>query len=379
MPAGYLRPRAAGDGAPIALVLPNLRVGGVQTVALELAGALRDAGRAVDLVVASGEGRLIERAPPGVGVYSLAAPRLRHAVVPLWRYVRERRPDAMVVSMWPLTTLAVPVARIAGFRGPLLLVEHSVLSLSPAGRGARGLALRAGLRLVNRHADALVGVSDGVCDDLRELGAPGDRIVRLHNPVRLEPRSGTDDVPAPAPWLARPKRLRLLAIGRLKPAKDYPTMLEAMAVLRERGVDVGLLVLGDGPDRAALEALRDRFGLADHVHFTGDADDPLAYCRHAGLLLFSSRWEGFGNVIVEALSQGLPVVATDCRSGPAEVLEGGRLGALVPVGDAKAFADAVEAALRHEHDPAPLRARAADFSPRAVAARYLELIERCRT
>jgi len=162
-------------------------------------------------------------------------------------------------------------------------------------------------------------------------------------------------------------------VGGLKREKDFPLLLHAFSRLRNK-VDARLLILGEGDERSALEALIRELGLQEPVFLPGFVPDTVPFHAHADLFVLSSSNEGFGNVIVEALEQGTPVVSTDCLSGPAEILEGGRYGTLVPVGDVEALAKAMEDALTHPHDTEALKRRAQDFDVGRIADQYLDLL-----
>ena len=165
--------------------------------------------------------------------------------------------------------------------------------------------------------------------------------------------------------------LRIETVGTLKAVKDFPTLLRAFARLREQA-NARLLILGEGEGRAELESLVQSLGLSDAVELPGFVGDPGPYYAKADLFVLSSDHEGFGNVIPEALGRGVPVVSTDCPSGPREILCDGKYGALVPVGDAEALAQAMLASLQSTHDPAALKARARDFAVDTIAGQYLD-------
>src|SRR5690606_26732556 len=135
-----------------------------------------------------------------------------------------------------------------------------------------------------------------------------------------------------------------------------------------------LCILGEGEERPRLQALVDALGLDGRLLLPGYQSDPAPWYAHADLFVLSSDHEGFGNVIVEALEQGVPVVSTDCPSGPREILEGGKYGTLVPVGDAAALASAIDDALSREHNHDALKRRAQDFSVDKAADAYLDLL-----
>jgi glycosyltransferase involved in cell wall biosynthesis len=186
--------------------------------------------------------------------------------------------------------------------------------------------------------------------------------------------------PAPHPWLSEPGPPVVLGVGRLSAAKDFGLLVEAFGLLRQRR-QARLVILGQDKNAAKTarrqEEFRDsaaRHGAEADVAFPGFSDNPFAWMAHAGALAVSSRHEGFCNVIAEALACGCPVVSTDCPSGPSEILEGGRWGRLVPVGDAPAMALALTATLAETPDRDALRRRAQAFSLSAAVDRYAELL-----
>jgi glycosyltransferase involved in cell wall biosynthesis len=225
-------------------------------------------------------------------------------------------------------------------------------------------------------ADAVVAVSDGVADGLAAAtGLPRDRITTIYNPVVSPAMLVKAAEPTPHPWLESGQPPVILGVGRLVPQKDFPTLIRAFARLRSEG-PVRLLIVGPGSTeaQAELRSLATALGGAEDMELPGSILNPFAYMARAGVFVLSSAWEGFGNVLVEALACGCPVVSTDCPSGPAEILDGGRYGALVPVGDDRAMAEAILAALAHPPERAALTARGAEFSVDRAVERYLAII-----
>jgi glycosyltransferase involved in cell wall biosynthesis len=164
----------------------------------------------------------------------------------------------------------------------------------------------------------------------------------------------------------------LLAVGTLKAVKRHDLLVRAFA--RMPRADATLCILGEGQERAGLETLIGSLGLQDRVLLAGYQADPAPWYAHADLFVLSSDHEGFGNVLVEALEHGLPVVSTNCPTGPHEILEDGKYGRLVPVGDVDALARAMDKALSANHDREQLKRRALDFSVEKAADAYLDLL-----
>ena len=356
----------------IAILLPDLRAGGAERLHVSLARAWIAHGFEVELVLRQARGELLAELPRGSSVVSLDAGRVRSTILPLARYLRMSKPQALLAAMWPLTVVAVVSARMAGFRGRLLGSEHSPLSLAYAGRGAlHRVLLSSSQRWAYRRLDAVIGVSLGVADDLARLsGLPRDSFKVINNPAALGGVVAQSETPIEIASAPRPI---FLTVGTLKRVKRQDLLIDAFARLPadSRGT---LCIVGDGPERATLEARIQELGLEDSVLMPGFIANPGPWYAAANAFVLSSEYEGFGNVLVEALEYGLPIVSTDCIAGPSEILEGGRYGRLVPVGDAEAMAEAMKQALIAPFDRDALQARAKDFSLEVIADRYLEVL-----
>ena len=358
----------------ISILLPDLRGGGAERVNLDLAHEFARAGHDVEFVLMQPRGELLEEAKTSFPVVDLATPRARGVPFALIRYLRRRRPDALLAAMWPLTGIAGLAARLSGYRGRLVVSEHVDFRSTPSFKAVERLALRHLGRLIYAPCNRVVAVSNGVADSLEGVaGLPRNRIEVIHNPVRTHAPEimCDDDQRALEGWLHA--ETRLIAIGTLKRQKGFDVLLRALADLRQRR-DARLLILGEGALRGELEVLARDLGVADSLWMLGFRSNPGTFLQHAHVFVLSSNWEGFGNVIVEALSAGVPVVSTDCPSGPFEILEGGRYGRLVAPSDANAMASAIETTRSIGGSATQLKARAKEFNPVKQAAYYLELL-----
>lgn len=226
-----------------------------------------------------------------------------------------------------------------------------------------------------RLAHARVGVSAGVCDDISALsGLPRQMFEVIYNPVPSRPISDVQSLKKVDALWAAPRGARIVTVGSMKAQKNHPLLLRAFAKIGRR--DARLMFVGTGTGEADLRALAAELGVADRVVFAGFHPNPTAFYQTADLFVLSSDYEGFGNVIVEAMACGTPVVSTDCPSGPSEILENGRLGQLVQVGNANALAHAITTSLDGPVPQAMLKARAADFAPAIAAQKYLSHIKK---
>jgi glycosyltransferase involved in cell wall biosynthesis len=250
-------------------------------------------------------------------------------------------------------------------------------NLSAALEGRSGFArwLRtAPMDLIYPRVDHVVCVSQGVLEDTRALtGLPDERLSVIRNPVVTPRLAELAAQPADHPWAADPTVPLILGAGRLTEQKDFPTLVRAFARLR-KDRPARLVILGDGRQRGVLETLARERGVAADLALPGFAPNPYAWMARAKLFVLSSAWEGSPNVLTEALALGLPSVATDCPSGPREILAGGRWGPLVPVGDDAALAAAMAATLDDPQPPEALRAAVAEYTRDAAAGAYLRVL-----
>jgi len=351
--------------ARIALLLPSLEPGGTERVTLTLAAEFLRLGDEVDLLVLRQEGALLDAVPVGVRLVPLDAKRFRNAVRPLQDYCTQVRPDALLASMWPLTSIAVWAARRSRIR--VVVAEHNTLSVEaqtwPA--SARAL-LRPAVRWSHRQAAARIAVSRGAAEDLARLcGLPRSAVHAIHNPIAPPSPPQPCDLPD---WGSAGRRI--LSVGTLKPQKNHLLLLNAFARMARPGDR--LAIVGEGRERAAIEQAAQKLGISSQLLLPGYTSTPERWYASADLFVLSSDYEGFANVVAEALGYGLTIISTDCPSGPAEILKG--LGRLVRVGDAVAMAEAMDEALAAPDAREAARARATAFAPAPIAARYRTLL-----
>lgn len=375
----------------IALFMSDLGGGGTQRRFLALSQAFTAAGQRVDLVVASGAGDFRGRIPATARLVALdaAAPPLLHrrrglrvatSTGRLARYLAAEAPDVLLASSNPANLVALTArARSAGGRARPLPVAISVnVDLEAAFRARRRLhggLLRLLARRRYSEADAVIAISEGVAASISAVASvPRQRVVTIPNPIDTAAIRLQASQSITHSWLAPGAPPLILAVGKLKPQKDFETLLRAFARLRTAR-QANLMILGEGEQRRPLTALVGKLGLGACIAMPGFADNPYAWMARARLLVLSSRWEGFSNVLAEALAVGCPVASTDCPSGPAELLENGAFGPLVPVGDAEALAAAMCTCLDHPIGRERLMARAERFSVEQAAARYLAVLE----
>jgi glycosyltransferase involved in cell wall biosynthesis len=378
-----------------------------------IADGLARRGHRVDLLVCRRKGFLADKVPTTVHLSELrAAPmwRARWAAVradaggarqllrpflltskpphslaqlpALAEHLMRDRPDVLLSAMPQENLIAVQARALAGAATRLVLTEHNTLSRRVA--AARSANYRHLSPLIARQypqAEAIVAVSRGVADDLAGLAQlPRARIAVIYNPVVPHDILARANAPVAHPWLQAGEPPVVLGVGTLVRQKDFPTLIRAFAPLR-RARPARLVILGEATEaaatprrRAELTRLASELGVAADVDLPGYVDNPYPWMARAAVLVLSSTYEGFGNVLPEAMACGCPVVSTDCPSGPAEILEGGRYGRLVPVGDDRALGEAIAATLDEPPAPEALRQRATVFSVERAIDQYERLV-----
>jgi len=365
---------AAGTDGRLAVFTANVGGGGAERAMLKLAGGMAAHGYTVDLVLSRAEGEYLGEVPRAVRVVDLDARRVLASLPRLVRYLRRERPSAMLTSLNYVNIVALWARRVAGVPTRLVVNEQNTLSLEIPHSPRRRHRLLPGLiRRFYPWADGIIAVSRGAADDLaKTTGLARERIQVVPNPIVTPELRAMAAAPIDHPWFAPGQPPVLLGVGRLTPQKDFGTLIRAFARVR-RPDGPRLMILGEGPERAALERLATEAGLNGALALPGRVSNPYPYMVRAGAFVLSSRWEGLPSVLIEALYCGIPVVATDCPSGPREILEGGRHGLLVPVGEVDALADGIGAALAGEVPP-PGEASWRPYEQDEVVGRYLQVL-----
>lgn len=363
-----------GPGERVAIFVAYMGGGGAERAMLKLAGGIARRGNRVDLVLSRAEGEYLPEVHGSVRIVDLGASRVLTSLPRLIRYLRRERPSVMLASLNHVNIVALWARRLARVDTRLVVNEQSTLSLE-APHSAR-LRHRLVPRLIRRFypwADGIVAVSQGAADDLaRTAGLSPDRILVAHNPIVTPELREMAAVPLDHPWFQPGEAPVVLAAGRLSPQKDFAALIRAVSLVRRRR-PVRLLILGEGRERAGLEALAADVGLDGAFDLPGRVLNPYPYMARAAAFVLSSRWEGLPSVLIEALFCGVPVVATDCPSGPMEILEGGKHGLLVPVGDVGALAAGIDAAL-DGRVPRPTARSWRPYEEDVVVERYLEVL-----
>ena len=362
----------------VGMYIHDLSGGGVERQTLALADKLATQGADVTLILHNMAGELRDHVPASISVVGLNGQRTLEDIPRLAQYLRTDQPDILMSNLDHNNVAALLAKACAASPTRVVICEHN--AIAPDAVSFPSWTYRmvpVAYRALSPFISKAVAVSEGVAGELMGLAhLPQDKIAVIHNPVIGDEFAASCVEPVDHPWLNERDYTLFVTAGRLVPQKDHETLLRALALHRSRKPS-RLLVLGSGELEQSLRVLAQHLGIADAVDFLGFKANPLPYFRLSDVFVLSSRSEGFGNVLVEAMACGTPVIATDCRHGPSEILQDGLCGTLVPPCDPMSMAVAMDGAdaLRARCPPFMLRTRAAEFTAAGCARKYANLFD----
>lgn len=349
--------------------------GGVERMVSNLAQGMLDAGYQVDFVLARAQGRHLDSIPDGVRLIKLGKRHTLEALPGLTGYLRREKPSALLAAK----DRAIRVAILARFfaRSDVFLAGRIGTTVSAALEG-RNLLKRIfwylGMKLFYRFTDRIVAVSEGVAKDIMQITSlPPGRVTVIRNPVVTPNIFRLAEEQVSHPWYRDATIPIIMGMGRLTRQKDFTTLVKAFAKVRETR-KCRLLILGEGADRKDIEALAMELKISDDVYLPGFKSNPYSYLARSSLFVLSSRWEGSPNALTEALALGRPVVSTDCPSGPREILQDGKFGKLVPIGDIESMANAIIQTLNTVTDPELFQQAVKEYTVEASTNSYLQAL-----
>jgi glycosyltransferase involved in cell wall biosynthesis len=359
-------------GKHIAIFISYSGQGGVEHVINLLTREFVRQGVRVDLVLSRTAGEHLAAVPENVNVIALKTSHTYTATFHLARYLKAHHPDALLAVKHRGIITAILARFISGYKGILAGNIHTNVTASLKHSSfLKRVSYIWGMRLFYRWADRIIAVSQGVADDIMKItGFSPDKVRTVYNPVVTAELFSKAGERVDHPWFGDTGVPVIVGMGRLTKQKDFHTLIKAFAKMREE-CPCRLVILGEGGDRSSLESLTENLGISKDVDLPGFHKNPFPFLSRADLFVLSSRWEGFGLVLVEALALGVPVVSTDCPSGPREILEDGRYGPLVPIEDPAALAKAIKANLVDPLDPEMLKSAAREFTANKISEKYI--------
>jgi glycosyltransferase involved in cell wall biosynthesis len=329
---------------PVAIFIPSVHGGGAERAMLNFAEELLRRGICVELVLAKLEGAWKSMIPSKLPVVDLGVRRMAWAVFPLARYLRANRPKVLLSTISHANVAAVISKHISGCDIPVVIRQSNTARQEyKESLGAKLIGSM--IPYIYSHADAIIAVSKSVEEDLIRIRPKLRSLITVIPTPALYPKifEYADELPR-HPWFQDKTVPIVVSVGRLRPHKGMYDLLRAFRSVRQSTV-ARLIIVGEGDDRRRLERFIDQNGLKDDVHLVGFTANPFSFMKHADVFVLASHYEGLPNVLIQALSLGVAVIATDSPGGVREVLANGRCGALVPVGEPDVLAQAIVSSL----------------------------------
>lgn len=354
----------------IALFISSFRGGGAERAMLVFSSELIRRGYDVDLVVSSSKGPLATSVPMGVRIVDLGQPRMMRAIFALSKYLKRERPQVIYSTVVHANVGCVIASKISGTNVPVVVRESNVPVTEPKKTFSRWLTFKL-VPLTYSRARAVIAVSDGVAAELRAVSPKLASLIHVvPTPVIYPELLAKAELPSGHPWIDIEAVPVIVGAARLQPHKGFVALVRAFAEIRA-AAPLRLIILGEGPEHDRILNEAARLNVADDVSLPGFIDNPFPFMKKAAVFALVSEYEGMPNVLVQAMALATPVVATNCPSGPSEVLEGGKYGELIPVNDHAALVAALRKLIgsNRRHDSAE-RVRAV-FGSEEATTRYL--------
>jgi len=361
------------DPILIAFFLSTSGHSGVDRAMQNLLPELCNRGYRVDLLKVRKHGPNLAAGHPNLNIIDLKTSHTYSALPTIVRYLRNNRPVVLLSDKDRVNRTALLARWLARSKCRLILSSGTTISIDLQNRGAFERWLqKTSMGKLYPFADKVIVTSRGVADDMASYtGLEHRHISVVPSPVIPDALLNTPQALPDHPWFGQQQAPVIISVGELGPRKDFPTLIRAFAAVRTE-MDCRLVILGKGRLRQSLLDLADELGVAKDIDLPGFVDSPYHWLAHADLFAFSSRWEGLGFVLIEALAVGTPVVSTACPSGPEEILEQGKYGPLVPVGDHTALAKAMLDTLQQPLPAEQLKQAALPYTISAATDAYLD-------
>lgn len=362
----------------ISIFIPSMEGGGAERVVLNIANALsQHENSSVSLILSQAKGIYLDKISSNVRIIDLQSKRTMNSLYGLVKHLKQHNPDVLISAINHANIIAVIAKLFVKKDIKLILTQHTMLSHSVRSTNKLlTVTLFNLVKLTYPLASKIITVSKSIENDvINNVNVREDQIQTIYNPIMEDRILEQSLEKVHHDWFKSGSPPVILSVGRLNEVKDYPTLFKAFKILREK-MDVRLLVLGEGALRENLTNLSHDLELKNDIQILGFVENPYKYMSRARVLAMSSLYEGFGNVLVEALACGTDIVSTNCPGGVSEILDNGRYGVLVPVGDVESLAKALFEVLNKNQiiSKSDKLKRALDFSIEKIVGDYTELI-----
>lgn len=359
----------------IDIILPSLAIGGAEKVMLLLAKQFKKNNFEVRFIVRNlTEKGFQDEVFRDFELVNLDVKKVRSFPRALLKkYSEIEKPDTIIASLWPLTFLTAVVIKVGFSNIKVLCIEHGSLKYQTRSKGKiYKLFLKYSLMLSIKLSNSVICVSSGLQKEISNITSyRGTKLISIPNPIEFTVENKFTSIPKIFDFTRNAHIF--LSVGRLKKVKNIPLLLRAFEKVIKH-LDAYLIILGDGPEIERLKDLCETLGIKDRVHFEGFQKDCISYYKFADTFVLSSDSEGFGNVLVEALSQGCTIVSTNCPYGPKEILNDGQFGYLAEVNNVDNLAENMIKAVRYPHSKDILKARADTYLPENIFKQYLAVL-----
>jgi glycosyltransferase involved in cell wall biosynthesis len=356
--------------------MPSLGGGGAEKIVLRLMRGFISRGIKVKLVLATPHGSLHSEIPNKVDVIHLNAKRSIFAIFRLAKYIRTNKPEIILSHLSNANRVALLATIISKCNTKVYVVEHNTMSIALKHYSLiQKWLLIISYKYLYYRAHKIIHVSKAAANDLMKLLPKHINSVHtIYNPIINEEMINSIVDKPPHDWLYPGNIPVILGVGLFREQKDFITLIQGFSIVKKY-MDAHLILLGRGPLEEKIKNEAIKYNLENSILFPGYVDDPLGYMKHSSVFVLSSRWEALPTVIVEALACGCPVVSTNCPSGPAEILDNGKYGILVPVQNAIAMAHGIISSIKNPPDKKILISRAMDFSIEKSVNNYLGILQ----
>lgn len=373
--------RTLTAASKVAIYLDSLQGYGADRTLIKITNSLANRGIAVDLILAKQAKQAPQQIHPAIRMVNLGSSRgnVIKNVFGLTRYLIANQPDVLFSSIHfnnVTATASLALAQsIANVRSKLIVRQANTLRHQLKSYPFPiGSALGFCTRLAYKKADVIISQSKGMTNDLTNfMNADPQKVRLIYNPTVTPDIFELAQQPTGHPWFDHRTAPIVLAAGRLKAQKDFTSLIRAFAQVKRQIPDARLVLLGEGPQRKLLEDLAAELGIANSIALPGFQKNPYAFISMADVFVLSSQYEGLPNILIEALALGKRIVATDCESGPAEILQHGKYGMLVPVGDFTQMADAIVQSLQEPFACLNQPQAIADFQQDTQVEKYVDV------
>lgn len=363
------------DRPDITVVIGSMRIGGAERATLNLINGFSKKGLKVELVLLSKVGEFLNVIDPHIRIVNLNKRKATQGIVAIKKYLKQSDPKILFVVQNHIQLMVLLAVTLMNWKGKIILNEQSTFSINLT--GLKGFVQRKISKILFSRADKIVAVSQGVATDLKnEFVKLSSKIVVIPNAVITDHLLKVKDNPVDHPFFNKEFQV-IVSAGRFIKSKNFDLLINAFQVY-SKDKKTKLIILGDGGEMHHLKRLVSKLGLEDEISLPGFVPDPCIYFSKANVFVLSSDYEGLPGVIIEAMACGCKIVSTDCKSGPAEILQNGKFGFLCPVGDLNELVVAIDHAFKSSSNTKALVERSNDFHIDKIISEYLQLFNSIR-